>query len=175
MKKLVTIAISLLLGIPLLILVVGLLLPRDFDVPREITIQASPQEIFPYINNPSQRKHWSPWYSPDSPNRFTGPEAGPGATMYWQGGKIVITQAEPHTMVEYQTHFDDGYPTSTSRFTLVADTPGVTKVQWDFWGKVPSHPLRRYYILRIDQSTGAKHMKGLQNLKQHIESHGNRK
>ena len=155
--------------------IVGLLLPRDYSVPREIVIKAKPSAIFPYIDNPSNRKAWSPFQGPSVNNTFEGPEAGVGAIMHWASlkasGRIVITESDPPNSVKYETQFDNGYPTSTSKFTF-APVEGVdeTHVIWDFYGKVPFNPFRRYYVLRIDEKTGGKHFQGLINLKQLLEN-----
>ncbi|MEM7698748.1 MAG: SRPBCC family protein [Verrucomicrobiota bacterium] len=166
--------LAILFSIALLVLVVGLILPRDYRVERELTINATPEQLFPYINDPSQRKVWSPFQGPQTETSFEGPTEGLGARMNWNSpgssGHIIIQKSDPPSSVTYDTHFDNGYPTSTSEFRFEPTENGkATRVVWDFWGKVPVHPLKRYYVLRIDESTGGKHLKGLENLKAVVE------
>ena len=174
MKKIAKHILFAALAIALLIPAVGLLLPRNFNVPREIVIQAPPEEIFSYINNPSNRKYWSPFQGPSVGNRFEGPKAGVGAIMHWASpggsGRIEITESQPTSSVEYNTYFDNGYPMSTSRFDFEPNADGSTKVTWGFWGKVPANPLKRYYRFKIDKKTGGKHYDGLVKLKRVVET-----
>ncbi|MEM9480185.1 MAG: SRPBCC family protein [Verrucomicrobiota bacterium] len=175
MKKLFLIFAVLAVALPLAVLVTGFLIPRDYRVDREIEIKALPTEIFPLVNNPSNRVKWSPFQGPEVKTKFEGPAAGGGAIMHWDGpksgGKIVITRSEEPNLVEYNTHFDDGYPTSTSRFRFEsADGGSSTKVVWEFFGQVPAHPLRRYFVFFIDGSVGDKHFRGLENMKRYLES-----
>ncbi|MEM0896311.1 MAG: SRPBCC family protein [Verrucomicrobiota bacterium] len=174
MKTFLIIAAVLVVVLTLGILVTGFLLPRDYRVDREIVIEAPLSEVFPLVNNPSNRVKWSPFQGPDVRTSFEGPPAGEGAVMYWEspksGGKIIITKSDGAGLVEYNTHFDDGYPTSTSRFRFEpADRGESTRVVWEFFGQVPAHPLRRYFVLFIDGSVGDKHFRGLENMKEYLE------
>ena len=162
--------LAVILALAVLVTIVGFFLPRDFEVTREVEIAAPPAEVFPFINTLSKRKAWSPFQTPETENTFEGPASGAGATMIFEGGKIIITSSKTNERVVYETHFDNGYPTSTSDISFSETTPGKTLVSWKFTGKVRADPFRRYYILRIDSDTGAKHQKGLDKLKQVIES-----
>ena len=89
--------------------------------------------------------------------------------MIFDGGVIEITESNPPESVTYITHFDDGYPTSTSHFTFEEVAKDKTKVLWKFTGQVPDDFHRRFDILSIEGETGAKHLKGLQKLKEAVE------
>ena len=65
--------------------VVGFFLPRDVAVARSVTIDAPPEEIFPYVNSMQETPKWSPWLDrdPDTQLTYDGPEAGVGNAMTW--------------------------------------------------------------------------------------------
>ena len=153
-----------------LYILTGEFLPRDFKIVREITIDAPPEEVAPYINTLKKRKAWSPFQTPETENKFEGPASGKGAKMIFDGGTIEITKSNSPQEVVYDTHFDDGYPTSTSQFLFKEMGDGKTHVVWNFTGKVPKNPFRRYDIFTIEEETGAKHLKGLEKLKEVAES-----
>src|SRR4051794_3284656 len=96
----------------LLLLVIGLAgfmafvatLPDDFTVSRSVTVDASREQLFPWINNLHKSHEWSPWTKLDPNAKFTfeGPEEGPGAIFSWVGndkmgeGKMTIIDARPN-------------------------------------------------------------------------------
>jgi len=54
-----------LLGIFEMMAVVGMFLPREVAVERNIRIDAAATEIFPHINNLRATTEWSPWLHHD--------------------------------------------------------------------------------------------------------------
>ncbi|MEM9017802.1 MAG: SRPBCC family protein [Verrucomicrobiota bacterium] len=179
-RQILLIIVVLPLGLAYLVTAIGLALPRDYRIIRELTVSASPDQVFPYINELKNRKAWSPYQGPATKTTFSGPVGGVGSIMNWMSpnsaGFIRIDRSEQDSLVEYRTYFSNGYPTATSRFhfePLVDGSGNVgTRIVWDSFGKVPVNPFKRYYILRIDESTGGQHFKELVNLKNHLEGNG---
>ncbi|MEO0448540.1 MAG: SRPBCC family protein, partial [Verrucomicrobiota bacterium] len=111
---------------------------------------------------------------PTVTNTFEGPKGGKGATMFWSSeggskGRIVIQESEAPHLVEYRTYFDDGFPSSTSRFRFTPEGNGETKISWDFFGKVPFDPRKRNESFAAVSGAEAKHQKGLETIKAVVE------
>lgn len=62
---------------------IAYILPRTVSVERSIVINATPDKIFPLVNNQKNGADWSPWLARD-PNVqviYSGPDAGVGSKM----------------------------------------------------------------------------------------------
>jgi hypothetical protein len=61
----------------------------SYSVSRQITISATPERIFPHINNSQRMNEWNPWSAldPDARMAFSGPAEGVGSRTSWDGGK----------------------------------------------------------------------------------------
>ena len=88
------------MGITILLIVAGLIAallvyastrPDRFSVQRKISIDASPEKVFPLINDFQQWGYWSPWATrdPSMSQSFSGPARGEGAIYSWSGNNKV--------------------------------------------------------------------------------------
>ena len=83
--------------ITLILLVIGLLLPQQYQVQKSITIHAPQSHITPLISDFTKWPSWSPWQKVDPSIVFTlgEPSAGVGAHQFWQSswgfGEMTIT------------------------------------------------------------------------------------
>jgi len=88
--------------------------PATFTVSRTALIDASPQAVYPHIDNFRKWQAWSPWASrdPDMESRYSGPESGTGAEFAWHGnddvgkGSMRIIEAIEHDRVEIALKFE---------------------------------------------------------------------
>src|SRR5262245_24562443 len=102
MKALRKIAIVILL-IPIVLMLASFLLPSRYTVTRVVSIKAPAEVVFAEINSLKSWTNWTAWTKakyPDMEVRFSGPEAGAGASYSWDGkstgqGTLVITKSEP--------------------------------------------------------------------------------
>ena len=108
-------------------LVVVAMQPSEFRVERTITIAASPDAVFPHVNDLYKCDAWSPWakLGPNAKVGFEGPELGEVASMNWVGndevgaGKMTITESKPNDLVNFRINFIEPFVgTSTSSFTF---------------------------------------------------------
>ena len=68
-------------GLIVLLVLVGFLLPREIHVERSAVIAASPETVYDVVITPKEFNAWSPWADRDTamtPEYF-GPESGVGA------------------------------------------------------------------------------------------------
>src|ERR1043165_2819590 len=112
--------------------------PCEFKVTRTAKISAPPERVFPHVNNLHQWEAWSPWakLDPNAKNSFSGPDAGTGAAMAWEGnckigvGKMTITDSQPGGIVRFRLDFEKPMKaTNTAEFTFLPDGGG-TIVAW---------------------------------------------
>nr|WP_283711151.1 SRPBCC family protein [Pseudoalteromonas prydzensis] len=83
--------------ITLILLVIGLLLPQQYQIQKSITIHAPQSNITPLLSDFTKWPSWSPWQKVDPSIVFTlgEPSAGVGAHQFWQSswgfGEMTIT------------------------------------------------------------------------------------
>jgi hypothetical protein len=165
------------LGLGVVFVVVGLLLPRRYHVERSITITAPPQRIFSFVNRLRDWPQWTAWTVerfPDMQVKFSGPEEGVGAHYEWDGestghGELKLTSSDPATGVAYDMAFDHGAMPCTGGIRFAAEGTG-TKVTWFTDGDLGMNPINRYFGLMLDGMMGPDFQKGLENLKARAEA-----
>ncbi|MDB5342841.1 MAG: hypothetical protein JWP89_1218 [Schlesneria sp.] len=149
-------------------------LPDDFTVARSITIDASPEQLFPWINNLKKTHQWSPWtkLDPNAKYTFEGPEEGTGASHAWVGndkmgeGKMTITDSQPNKEVtsklEFKKPMED---TSTVKLALLPEGE-KTKVTWSMSGHYGNLFQKAICcLMNMDKMVGGNFEEGLNNLK----------
>ncbi len=67
----------------------GYFVNPSLTVERSAAIAASPDQVFPYMNEMGKLHSWSPWYLSDIDAQviFSGPEFGVGAEAAWDSAK----------------------------------------------------------------------------------------
>lgn len=169
-------------GIVLLLVAVfvigGMLLPRDVAVARSIDIDASAEEIFPYINSLKAAAEWSPWLGrdPEIQLSYTGPDAGVGAALAWtsehpqvgNGSQLISASVENERVVTDLDFGDMG--TASAEFVLRESGEAATNVTWGFTADMGSGPVGRWMGLMMDSWVGADYEAGLNNLKSLVEA-----
>ncbi len=168
------VAVLVVLGLVVLVLGIGALLPKDFRVERSIEIGAPPEVVFDHVSSLRKWEAWSPWIArdPSIKNEFTGPEAGVGSTVTWTSeksgdGTQTITLSERPTRIEMKLDFGEmGQPTAD--WTFVPKGDGV-RVTWGLSGTAAG-PLGGYFAKMMDGWVGADYEDGLARLKKVAES-----
>lgn len=175
MLRFLTILLSGLAALIVLVVVVGLFLPRTVHVERSVTIHASAEQIWPYLVSYHRFNEWSPWMDrdPDMTVEITGPESGVGTRMEWSGNDQVgtgaqeITAAEPYTRVE--TYLDFGSEGDAVAFFDLTPVENGTEVTWGFDTDFGWNIIGRYFGLMFDSFVGADYEEGLTNLRNVVE------
>ena len=159
----------------LIVLLIGLAMtkPDTFSVHRSVSIQASPEKIFPLINDFHSWNSWSPWETidPTMKKSFSGSPNGNGAVYDWDGnskvgqGHMEITQSIPPSKVIIKLDFlkpVEGH--NTAEFTLEPNGNSTT-VTWTMSG--PSRFITKVMqvFISMDSMLGKEFEKGLGNLK----------
>lgn len=162
-------------GVIVLLLLVGLALPRQAQVRVDIDINAHPATVFALLNDFHRMSLWSPLLDPDPNVRvvYSGPARGVGATMTWDGaiigtGTRVITQSRPF---EHVTQMINPGETgeATSWFDLRGGN-GTTTVTWGFMTDSGFNVVGRYFGLLLVGVVRRDYVAGLENLKSLAET-----
>ena len=147
--------------------------PDEFKMSRSITIAAPPEKIFPHVNDLHQWKPWSPWVrlDPSAKSIFSGPDAGAGAAMRWEGngkvgvGTMTITDSRPSERICLRLDFEK--PMTATNFAEFNFKPegGQTLVTWSMAGKNSLMGKIFGLFVNCDKMVGCQFEQGLANLK----------
>lgn len=160
-----------------LLAAVGMMLPRNVHVERQIVIDAPAATIFALLDGYKQFNKWSPWavYDPNAKYTYEGPEFGVGAKQSWVGdpktvgkGSQEIVEVKENELVKSKLEFTGQGPAS-AQFTLTPEASG-TKVVWGLDCDMGKGPVGRYFGLMMDKMVGKDFEKGLAGMKTLAES-----
>ncbi len=157
------------------LLLVGLFLPRQVHVERQLTMKVPPEVVFDRVNHLPTWSEWSPWFAaePDAVYTFSGPEQGVGATMQWKGQ--VVGEGSQRIAVanrpgEIETELDFGQQGLAKAGWRFAASELGTDVTWTLDTDMGFNPISRYFGLLMDRMLGPDYEKGLAKLKEVCEA-----
>ena len=152
--------------------------PADFKITRSATFVASPEVIFPQVNDLHSWQTWSPWakMDPNSQVSYSGPQAGNGASFSWSGndevgqGRMTIIESNPNQLVRYRLEFTKPFTaTNTAEFRLLPNGDR-TKVTWSMSGTNGFLFKAAGVFMNCDKMVGDQYEKGFANLKPIVET-----
>lgn len=162
-----------------LILVIGLLAPREVKMERSTTIDASPSSVYEEISSLKKSNKWSPWFKIDPEGttyNFSGPDQGVGNKMEWSSehpdvgsGSQEIVEAVDSKKIRTELYFGGFDEPAYADFILTEDGTG-TNVSWTFEGDMGGNPVNKIFGLMMDSFLGPVYEEGLANLKSRVES-----
>jgi effector-binding domain-containing protein len=162
-------------GLILLLIVIGLALPRHARVVASAEIDARPATVFALANDFRRASLWLPSLETDPNARivYSGPERGVGSTMTWDGlvlgtGTQVITASEPYTHIDTSINF--GEPGEARAWFDFSDTGTGTAVNWTFEADYGYNLVGRYAALLLTGVIRKDYEYGLARLKDLAES-----
>ncbi len=157
-----------------IILIIGLLLPSKAVIERKITINASVEVIFKYINNLQENAKWDPWYKTDKTMKiiYGSKTEGVGATYSWTSedsgsGTLTITESEMGKSIKTLLDFKE-QGLGSGYWTFAAGENGVDVTQ-GFISDTGGDIMVKYFSLLLDSVVGPKFEEGLNNLKKLAE------
>lgn len=166
------------LGLLVVIVVgIGFFLPSTWKVERSITINATPEKIYPLIAN--FETGWPQWSAfdkeyADSHYTSSGAQEGVGAVRSWTGGSMgdgsqTIIKANAQEGIEFELTMIK-YDSKLVGKILFSPAEHGTHVTWIDEGNVGNNPIMRWMGLFMDHMLGCMLEKSLQNLKNLVES-----
>jgi carbon monoxide dehydrogenase subunit G len=176
MKKFALWVFYILLGLFLVFVAGGFVLPDKAHVSRSTLINAPPEKIFTVVSDLRRSKDWSPWFAldPQMTVTFEGEGAGVGQKMNWSSQKPDVGTGSQKTIglvenKQVKAALDFGeMGQAMATIDLVPEAVG-TRVDWAL--DVPlGNIIERWFGLIMDRMVGPDFEKGLANLKAHVEA-----
>ncbi|GAO45330.1 SRPBCC family protein [Flavihumibacter petaseus] len=177
MKKLLKI-LGWILGILVLLLLAGYLLPAKVSVSRGIAIQAQPEKIYNVLTNMKTYNSWMVWNQRDTAMRIEWGDrtSGLGASYKWFSdnsqvgdGQLKISDVQPYKSITTEMTFGESPNPSFATWWLQPDGKG-TSVKWEMTMNMGMNPVGRWMGLLMRGMMEKDFDNGLSQLKQKIES-----
>ena len=160
------------------VLVVAATRPDTFEVRRTARINASPERIFPLINDLRAFNSWNPYEKKD-PNlvgHYSGPPGGKGASYAFKGnkdvgtGSIEIVASSPASRVTMTLLMLEPFESRNVVEFVLEPSGDATNVTWAMHGRVPYLAKVVHLFFDVDGMVGSDFAAGLAGLKAIVES-----
>lgn len=171
------------IGIVVVVLVVGVLViaamqPDTFRIQRTTSIKASPEQIFPFLNDFEKAMAWSPYEKKDPAmkRRLSGATGGKGAVYEFEGnnevgaGRIEIIDSQPLEKVTLRLDMVKPMKGSNIVEYILEPQGDTTEVTWAMHGSAPFISKVICLFLNMDKMVGGDFEKGLASLKSLVET-----
>lgn len=178
MKKVLKVLGITLAILVLIVVVLGLIAPKEFGVERSITINAPQSSVANQMFHFSNFHNWSPWQDmdPNMQSEVIGEDGKEGAVYQWKGNDNVGSgemknKFTSNNEMEYEMHFKEPFENEADGYWRVEDAgSGHTKAIWGF--KSPaSFPMNGIMMVMGMEKMLAKDFdKGLNKLKAYTEA-----
>jgi hypothetical protein len=149
---------------------------NEFSLERAIVVNASPQAIYPWINNLKNMNQWNPWAGQDARSKiaYEGPEQGPGAVYTWAGGKMgegrfTIKECQPQD-ITCQLQMIKPFAADNKVVFSLRPQGAATRVEWHMSGTNKFINKLMQVFISMDKMVGKEFEKGLAGLKEKVES-----
>jgi hypothetical protein len=147
--------------------------PDTFRVQRTTVIDATPERIFPFLEDFRKYGLWSPYeqVDPSMSRTYSGSKSGKGAVYEWEGkgkagkGRMEIAHTSPPLMAVIRLDFTRPFQTQNIvEFTLRPEGSS-TSVSWAMRGANPYIAKLIQLVINTDRLLGRDFETGLANLK----------
>ncbi len=146
--------------------------PDNSRFARSIRIRATPERLFPLINDLRAMNRWNPYANrdPAMTSAYSGPDAGPGATFTFAGkksgtGHIAITDAREPREVTLRLVMSAPFACD-NRVEFALEPKGEeTEVTWAMSGKASFMSKVACTVLNMDKMLAKDFDQGLADLK----------
>lgn len=170
--------IYILIGIVLILILLGLIAPKNYEVSRSIVIDRDVKEVFQYLKFVKNQDNWSPWKKKD-PNMvqsFIGTDGEVGFVAKWKGNKKVgegeqeIISIIENESIDTQLRFFKPWKSeSIGHFVVNTVEDTQTLVTWGFSG-TNKFPMSIFMLfMNMDKAVGKDFEEGLASLKEILE------
>jgi len=161
-----------------LILIVGLIAPKNFDLERSVVIEAPPEQVFPHIRYFAKQDAWYPWkkYDPNMVTTVEGTDGEIGAVYAWSGnedvgkGQQTITALEENKSMETDLQFIEPFESNADAYFNLSEVPEGTEVRWGFKSEMPFPFNIMGLFMDMEESVGKDYESGLAALKEIVEN-----
>lgn len=157
-----------------IVVILGLIAPKEFKVERAIVIPTNNKEvIFKNLTHWNEFLKWNPWSAMD-PNQkltFTGQDGTVGSGYSWEGnkdvgqGSMTIAAIKEYEMVDMDLHFIKPFEAKNKTYFNMTPEGSGYKVNWSMSGK-SDFPMNIFGLfMDMDKMVGGDFERGLESLK----------
>lgn len=134
------------LGLIILIVAVGLIAPKKYEVERSVLIDAPRDIIYMHVQYWSSWQAWSPWAEMDSSMVVTieGEDGLKDAKYIWKGdpkltgeGEMINTGMVQNESFDFHLHFIKPWESHSDGYFRLSEEDGKTRVAWGMYGGMP--------------------------------------
>jgi hypothetical protein len=168
-----------LLGVILLIIFLGLIAPKSYDVSRSIKIKRSLSEVFNYVLLIKNQDNWSPWAERDSNMKktHTGIDGEIGFISAWESDHKQVGSGEQELIgfkvneeINGELRFLKPFKSTSDCYFRVNEVQNGTEVTWGFSGKNKFPISIMMLFMNMDKTVGKDFEQGLEKLKTVMEN-----
>jgi uncharacterized protein YndB with AHSA1/START domain len=150
----------------------------QFRIARKVTIKASPDAIFPLIDDLRRFNEWNPFAKADPAIKlaYGATSAGPGGSYNWdstgQAGKghMEIIESAAPSRVAMSLQFDKPMKANNQVVFTLQPQGAATEVTWEMTGMYGFLHKAMGVVFNFDKMVGGEFEKGLAALKARAEA-----
>jgi hypothetical protein len=165
------------LGLVVAIVILAMVVPKNYLVTRSVVINAPQQQVMDEIRYFRNFTQWSPWSKLD-PNMITeikGNDGSVGAIYSWQGNEDVGKGSEEiislaADSIGIKLMFMEPWESESDNYFTVHPKGTGTEVVWGMKGENPIPFNLMSLFMSMDKMIGKDFEEGLQNLKSRLEN-----
>lgn len=169
--------VVILLAVVVVLLTFASTRPNDFTVKRSTEIKASPDKVFPLINDFRQWPKWSPWekLDPNLRRTLSGAESGRGSVYEWEGnkqvgaGRMEILDSVPPSRIDIRLSFLKPFKAENRTIFTITPSGGGSNVLWEMTGTNNLMFKVMGLFMSMDKMVGGDFEKGLAAMKAEAE------
>jgi hypothetical protein len=158
--------------------VIGMVLPKNYQLKRSVTISAAPPAVHTFVGDLKKWPDWAPWQDEDPTIKVTyGPKtSGVGASQTWTGksgdGRLTFTKCDDQGVAWDMVFVENGREMPAKGWMTYQPVTGATVVEWGMEGKIDTPVIGGYLTLFMPMMVGGMFDKGLSRLKSKVEAKG---
>lgn len=162
------------------LLIVALIVKKEYAVEKEIVIDAPRQEVFNYVKYLKNQENYSKWANtdPNMKKTYRGTDGTVGFVSAWESknkevgvGEQEITKITEGERIDFELRFFEPFEATEPAY-MITETSGdnQTKVKWGFSGRM-NYPMNIMLLfMDMEKMIGDDLENGLAKLKSILES-----
>ena len=162
-----------------IVLIAAYVMPKNYAIEREITINKPVDTVFNYVRSLKNQNEFSVWANRDPKMKVTysGTDGEVGSKSAWESnvkevgvGEQEITKITQRKRIDFALRFKKPMEDTAVGFMSTEIVAGnQTKVKWGINGVIPYPMNIMLPMMKMDQMIGNDLQKGLENLKDKLE------
>jgi polyketide cyclase/dehydrase/lipid transport protein len=167
--------VFLFIGLVLVVLLIGAVMPSRYNVEKTIVIDRSVNEVMDKVGDLNHFASWNPWQQmdPSATKTITGTPKTINHKYSWHGKKVGIGSLTINSIDNNHIYFDLEFlkpwkSHANDNWMFEQNGDGKTKVTWHNSGNLP-WPIARLMGPLINKNLNHQFEKGLNNLKEMVE------